>query len=121
MTFLEAVQWLAPKALKVLSIGTCAAYGGIPASGGNPTGIKSVSAATGSSTINIAGCPPHPDWIVGVIAQLLAGKSISVDSYGRPTQYYGKKIMISVPTRRNRKSQDSASWAAIKRSDVGDR
>lgn len=99
MTFLEAVQWLAPKALKVLSIGTCAAYGGIPASGGNPTGIKSVSAATGSSTINIAGCPPHPDWIVGVIAQLLAGKSISVDSYGRPTQYYGKKIHDICPNK----------------------
>jgi hydrogenase small subunit len=99
MTFLQAVQWLAPKALKILSIGSCAAFGGIPASGGNPTGIKSVSAATGKSTINIAGCPPHPDWIVGTIAQLLAGKTVTVDSYGRPTQYYSKKIHEICPNK----------------------
>lgn len=99
MTFLDAVKWLAPRALKILSIGSCAAFGGIPASGGNPTGIKSVKAATGISTINIAGCPPHPDWIVGVIAQLLAGKTIPVDSYGRPTQYYSRKIHEICPNK----------------------
>ncbi|HSW64107.1 MAG TPA: hydrogenase small subunit [Dissulfurispiraceae bacterium] len=98
-TFLQAVQWLAPKAAKILSVGSCAAFGGIPASGGNPTGIKSVSAATGKPTINIAGCPPHPDWIVGVIAQLIAGKTLSLDSYGRPSQYYNKKIHDICPNK----------------------
>lgn len=98
-TFLQAVQWLAPKAMKILSIGTCAAFGGIPASGGNPTGIKTVSAATGKATINIAGCPPHPDWIFGVVAQLLIGKAIPLDSLSRPAQYFNKKIHDICPNK----------------------
>jgi len=58
VTFQQAVTDLSSKAAKILSIGTCAAFGGIPATGSNPTQVKSVKAVTGQSTINIAGCPP---------------------------------------------------------------
>ena len=75
------MQQLAPKAVKVLSIGTCASFGGMAAASPNPTQTKSVSAATGVSTINISGCPPHPDWIVWTIAQLLAGVTPANVSY----------------------------------------
>jgi hydrogenase small subunit len=92
ITALAAVQQLAPKAAKVLSIGTCAAFGGMAGANPNPTQIKSVSAATGVSTINISGCPPHPDWIVWTIAQLLAGVTPSLDSSDRPTTLYGKTV-----------------------------
>jgi hydrogenase small subunit len=104
VTALSAVRQLAPKAAKVLSIGTCACYGGIPGANPNPTGIKSVSAATGVKTINIPGCPTHPDWIVWTIAQLLAGKTPTLDSYGRPTALFGKKVHTNCPRR-------EAPWA----------
>jgi hydrogenase small subunit len=92
VTALSAVQQLAPKALAVLSIGTCASFGGMAAANPNPTLIKSVSAATGVSTINIPGCPPHPDWIVWTIAQLLSGVTPTLDSSHRPTTLYGRTV-----------------------------
>ncbi len=99
VTALSLVQSLAPKAAKVISVGTCASFGGVPGGAPNPTAIKSVSAATGVSTINIAGCPPHPDWIVWTIAQLLAGNSISLDSNKRPTAIYGSTVHSQCPRR----------------------
>jgi hydrogenase small subunit len=92
VTALQAVQQLAPKAAKVVSVGTCASFGGMSAAAPNPTQVKSVSAATNVKTINVPGCPPHPDWIVWTLAQLLAGSNVTVDSNGRPTQLYGKTV-----------------------------
>jgi len=99
VTALAAVKALAPKAAKVLSIGTCAAYGGIPGAAPNPTGIKGVMAAAGIATINVPGCPPHPDWIVWTIAQLLAGQNISLDSFRRPTALFGSTVHSRCPRR----------------------
>ena len=92
VTALSAVQELAPKARYVLSIGTCASYGGVAGAAPNPTSIVSVSTASGLSTINVPGCPPHPDWIVWTIAQLLAGTVPALDSYRRPTALYGATV-----------------------------
>jgi hydrogenase small subunit len=97
ITFLQVVQDLSARAAKILSIGTCASFGGIPAAGPNPTQIKSVSAATGKSTINIAGCPPHPDWIVYPIVQLLLNRPIPLDTSGRPTDIYGQTVHSMCP------------------------
>jgi hydrogenase small subunit len=92
VTALSAVQELAPKARYVLSIGTCASYGGVAGAAPNPTSIVSVSTASGRSTLNVPGCPPHPDWIVWTIAQLLAGTAPALDSYRRPTALYGATV-----------------------------
>jgi hydrogenase small subunit len=97
VTFQQVVKDLAAKAAAVLAVGTCASYGGIPAAGPNPTAIQSVKAATGKTTINIAGCPPHPDWIVYVVAQLLLGKTIPVDGSGRPTALYNQTVHSQCP------------------------
>lgn len=99
VTALEAVTRLAPKALAVLSIGTCASFGGIPGGKPNPTGVKSVKEVTGISTINISGCPAHPDWMVWTIAQLLAGVKPALDSTGRPKTLFGRKIHDNCPRR----------------------
>ncbi len=104
ITALAAVQVLAPKAAAVLSIGTCASYGGMSAASPNPTQIKSLSAATGVPTINIPGCPPHPDWIVWTIAQLLSGVTPALDSSGRPTALFGQTVHSQC-------SRKSAAWA----------
>jgi NiFe hydrogenase small subunit HydA len=102
VTALSAVQQLASRAAKVICIGTCASFNGVCGANPNPTAIKSVSAATGISTINIPGCPAHPDWIVWTIAQLLAGNTPALDSYHRPTALYGSTVHSKCS--RNRKS-----------------
>ena len=84
VTAMEAVQRLAPGAQAVLSIGTCSSFGGIPGGNPNPTGIRSVAQLSGLPTVNIPGCPPHPNWIVSTIARFLAGSPPSLDSDGRP-------------------------------------
>jgi hydrogenase small subunit len=107
VTALEAVRALAPKAKAVLSIGTCASFGGIPAGNPNPTGIRSVREASGRSTINIPGCPTHPDWIVWTIAQLLTGATVSLDSFGRPATLFGPET-VNVHKRCSRKGAGEA-------------
>jgi hydrogenase small subunit len=104
ITAMQAVKDLAPRAKAVLCIGSCSSFGGIPAANPNPTQIKSVQELTGVKTINIPGCPTHPDWVVGTIAQLLAGSPPKLDAYGRPTPFFGPVVHGNCP----RKSTD---WA----------
>jgi hydrogenase small subunit len=92
VTFLEAARELSSRAAVIMSIGTCAAYGGVSAAAPNPTGVRGVGAALGKSTLNIPGCPPHPDWIVWAIAKLLTGSVGTLDDYGRPTALFSKKV-----------------------------
>jgi NiFe hydrogenase small subunit HydA len=97
VTFQEAATRLASKASKVVAVGTCASWGGIPAAPPNPTKVKGVAAATGVSTINIAGCPPHPDWVAGAVVQLLNDTPIAVDQWGRPTSLYSGTVHSQCP------------------------
>ena len=97
VTAMEAVKMLAPNAAAVLSIGTCASYGGIPAAGPNPTGVVSVSQLTGVNTVNIPGCPTHPDWIVWTVAHLLAGEAVQLDSQRRPSALYKTSVHDRCP------------------------
>lgn len=97
VSYAEAIKSLAPGAIKIICVGQCACFGGIPASGNNPTQIVSASSYTGLETINIAGCPAHPDWIVGTIAQLLIGNSVPLDEFGRPTSIFGETVHSNCP------------------------
>ena len=105
VTAKEAVLSLAPKAAAVLCIGTCASFGGMPSADPNPTGIVSVSDLIGRQTINIPGCPAHPDWIVWTVANLLAGVIPELDDDGRPTQLFKQSIHKTCP----RKGQAEAN------------
>ncbi len=54
VTMMDMVQELAPMAGSVLAVGTCAAFGGIPAAQGNVTG------ATGVTDFSNQRTSPHP-------------------------------------------------------------
>jgi hydrogenase small subunit len=97
VTFEQAIRDLAPRAAAILCIGTCAAWGGIPAAPPNPTSVVGVRALTGLTTINVAGCPPHPNWMVWTIAQLLAGRRITLDESGRPAALYSTTVHDRCP------------------------
>ncbi len=102
VTMMDLVKELAPQAGSVLAVGTCAAYGGIPAARGNVTGATGAMAffkANGikTPTVNIPGCPPHPDWIVGSITHLLTKGIPELDDAGRPTLFFGENIHDNCP------------------------
>lgn len=106
VTALEAVQTFSEGAAGVIACGTCASYGGIPAGNPNPTGCVGVREAVGQAVINIPGCPPHPDWIIGTIAYVLSeGRIPRLDDYGRPWMYYGHKVHSECPNKRLAKAE----------------
>lgn len=96
-TFMEVVKTYAAKAAAIVCVGTCAAWGGIPAAPPNPTGVVGVKTLTGKTTINIPGCPAHPDHVVWGIVQLLLGNAVPLDAYGRPSAVYGFTVHQQCP------------------------
>ncbi|WP_051377795.1 HupU protein [Derxia gummosa] len=95
---------LAGVARHVVAVGTCATYGGMSATGANPTeacglqyegsragGLLGAGwrSAAGLPVINIAGCPTHPDWVTQTLAMLAAGELAAgdLDALGRPRFY----------------------------------
>lgn len=100
ITMLEWVRRLAPNAMAVLAVGTCAAYGGVAAASPNPTGAKGVSDVLktlniATPVVNIPGCPCHPDWFIGTVARVLLyglPKPKELDEAGRLKIYFGKSI-----------------------------
>lgn len=102
ITMLQMTKELGEMAGSVLAIGTCAAYGGIPAAKGNiteATSVQGVFKKFGIKTpvVNIPGCPSHPDWIVGSIAHLLTKGIPEVDENGRPLLFFGENIHENCP------------------------
>jgi hydrogenase small subunit len=88
VTYQQAAIELASRASKILCVGTCACFGGIPASGSNPTKAMGVQQLVGRPTLNISGCPANPDWVVWAIVQLLLGLNPTLDADGRPVALY---------------------------------
>jgi hydrogenase small subunit len=106
VTILKHLLDLAPKAMAIVSMGTCASFGGIPAAPPNPTGSKPVKAVLDehgikTPVVNVPGCPPHPDWVFGTIATVLIGGlgAVDVDEHGRPKAFYGSLIHDNCPRR----------------------
>jgi hydrogenase small subunit len=107
VTALEAVQAFSENAAGVIACGTCAAFGGIPAGHPNPTGCRGVSEIVENDVINIPGCPPHPDWIIGTIAYILTeGRLPSLDGHNRPRMYYGETVHTECPNRLLEKAEE---------------
>jgi hydrogenase small subunit len=81
-------------AAAVIAMGTCAAYGGLPAASPNPTGAVAVrDLVKDKPVVNVPGCPPIPVVMTGVIAHYLAfGALPELDSLGRPKAFYGETI-----------------------------
>jgi len=115
---LDMLLQTAAGAAAIISVGTCAAYGGIPHAKPNPTGAYSVhdiirkfgnnqltglSPATLASKdlgavvdkpiISVPGCPPIPVVITGVLTHFLTfGEIPELDHIGRPRAFYGQSI-----------------------------
>lgn len=100
VTMRQAVEQFAAVSDYVLAVGSCSAFGGIPARSGD-TGASSVSTILpGRAVVNIPGCPAHPDWIIGTIVSILAlGGLPPLDQYNRPRSYFGYRVHSICPLR----------------------
>ncbi|MEW1612593.1 MULTISPECIES: hydrogenase expression protein HypE [unclassified Streptomyces] len=105
ITTSEWLDRLAPKALAVVAIGTCATYGGIHAMAGNPTGAMGIpdylgwewQSKAGIPIVCIPGCPVHPDNASETLLYLLyqaagAAPMIPLDEELRPTWLFGATV-----------------------------
>ena len=94
--FMELFLHLAQKAKKVVAVGSCAVYGGVFKEfddticgvlfdGENKSRYYDMLA---DKTINIPGCPAHPEWI----AFALEAENPSLDSFHRPKELYAYTV-----------------------------
>jgi hydrogenase small subunit len=99
------IDGLAPKAWAVIAAGTCAAYGGIHAMQGNPTGAMGLpdylgwrwQSPAGIPIICVPGCPVQPDSFMDALYYLLcqaAGNApmIPLDEALRPRWLFGQTV-----------------------------
>lgn len=85
----EHIRNAAEHAAAVIAIGSCAAWGGVAASGPNPTGAVSLQdILPGKTVINIPGCPPNPHNFLATVAHII--------TYQRPPAL-DAKIALSSP------------------------
>jgi hydrogenase small subunit len=93
-TNLQTLKKVAEGAAALISVGTCAAYGGIPKADPNPTGAVAVTdIIKDKPVINVPGCPPIPEVMTGVIASFLTfGRLPDMDHLGRPKAFFGDTI-----------------------------
>ena len=94
MSNLQMLEETVRDSFAVISVGSCATFGGIPAASPNPTGAVPISdIVTDKPVINLSGCPPIPEAMTGTIAYLLAFGAIpELDHLGRPRAFYGESI-----------------------------
>ena len=99
------IDRLAPKALAMIAIGTCATYGGIHAMEGNPTGAMGLAdylgwkwlSKAGLPVVNVPGCPVQPDNFMETLLYLMyqvAGLApmIPLDESLRPTWLFNQTV-----------------------------
>ena len=99
------IDRLAPRAWAVVAAGTCAAYGGIHAMEGNPTGAMGLAdylgwdwkSHAGIPIVCIPGCPSQPDNMTETLLYLVrqhAGQApmIPLDESLRPTWLFGETV-----------------------------
>ncbi len=106
---IDVISSLAGHAQYVVAVGSCAAYGGITAAGGNHVGAKGLAfdnhgpggllgddfrSKSGLPTVNISGCPVHPGWVTETLLQIAADdfQEKDLDSWGRPKTISNKLV-----------------------------
>jgi len=101
-TFADQLKRGARNAKAILTVGTCASFGGIPAAENNPTGATSIpdyltQQGISTAVIRVPGCPAHPDWLVGTVLHVLRFGVPPLDNLGRPRAFYSRSLHDQCP------------------------
>lgn len=105
----------ATAARAVVALGSCAAFGGIPAAENNPTGAMGVSAFLkqqhiDTPVISLPGCPAHPDWVTGTILHVHRFGVPKLDAEGRPAMFYSRLVHDQCPRYSDYEREQFARW-----------
>jgi len=97
VTMNELLMTLAQKSKHIISMGSCASFGGIFKES-DPDKISGIvydkEKINGplidimDKVITLSGCPAHPTWLSFVIGMIRLGKTIRVDEFRRPKELY---------------------------------
>jgi hydrogenase small subunit len=99
-SMLEWTELFGRDAMVALTVGTCAAFGGLSAADPNPSGSMGLSDVFDmlkieTPVINIPGCPCHPDWFIGTVAKILLygmPQPKELDEQKRLKLFFGRSI-----------------------------
>lgn len=97
----QILRAAAKGAAAIINVGTCSAYGGIPAASPNPTKAVAVGDIISDvPIINLPGCPMNVDNLTATVVHYLTfGGLPPVDDKGRPLFAYGSRIHDNCPRR----------------------
>lgn len=103
----EILRTAAQGAALIIAVGTCAAFGGIPAAAPNPTQATGATQALQelrdsgrirAPIVNVPGCPPVPEVMTAVIVNFLTfGKPPKLDDLLRPLPFFGRTVHDDCP------------------------
>ncbi len=97
----DSLKKAADHAGAIVAIGSCASWGGIPASPPNPTGAVGVpDVLAGKKVVTLPGCPANPYNLLGTVLQFATfGTLPKLDEKGRPAFAYARVIHEDCPRR----------------------
>jgi len=104
----DLIERLCRHAGVVVAVGTCSAFGGIPAAPPNPSdavGMQFLKAEPdggllepqwrskrGLPVVNLSGCPVHPNTVIQTLVMLLNQMKIELDHLNRPAEFYSTLV-----------------------------
>jgi hydrogenase small subunit len=92
-TALDILREAAQGAAAIVAWGNCASFGCVQGARPNPTGATPIHKILSRPVINVPGCPPIADVMVGVVTHvLLFGRPPELDSQGRPKEFYSRRV-----------------------------
>ncbi|MCU0224645.1 MAG: hydrogenase small subunit [Acidobacteria bacterium] len=101
-TAVETLNEVAAKAGAIISIGSCASWGGVPSADPNPTGATGApKVLEGKHTVvALPGCPANPYILLGTVLQYaVLGTLPALDDKNRPQFAYKRVIHEDCPRR----------------------
>ncbi|WP_052353700.1 hydrogenase small subunit [Neobacillus jeddahensis] len=94
----EEIRRASRNAKAVIAIGSCSAWGGIPAAGINPTDSVDIKTMIPEDVplVLVPGCPPIPEAIIGTFLHVhFHGVLPELDKKNRPKIYYQKTVHMT--------------------------
>ena len=90
----KLLNTLSNKSSYVISVGSCATYGGVHSKFEQNDDIKGVKPSIKEKSllkhpvVNLTGCPVHPEWILQTMFSLKKNGTIQLDEKNRPLEIY---------------------------------
>jgi hydrogenase small subunit len=98
---IDVLKEVTGRAAAVISMGSCASWGGVASAGENPTGSTGViSLIKNKPVVNLPGCPPNPYVLLATVLEYArTGKIPALDEQNRPKFAYDRLIHDHCPRR----------------------